>query len=366
MRTDAPARAEKDEDMSERSSSGSNDYAFVPAKSVPDSKLIAFASAVWPGRAPRERIDASWWRRAEEGCAVAAVHEPTGAMAGLCGGRPSQWMTAGRSGPAVAICDWYVDPGHAGRGIGKRLVQQFEAPDRFIHAFSISDAAIVNFQKLGWQGPYASSFMMLPLPRLARLLHLGSARLNEWEFRERVLTGGALPANLGDELDRIEACTTAGALAHMRRDAAEWRWRLPIRAERTYRFCVAYRAGAPVGYVALRRLTPGRIRQLGRIEGAFITDLAAEDAPTVRALALRAVAIAADMRAGVVLAATTIPAHQRALARLGFLSPAVPLIGKILARRAPQFMWLPRGPAAALVASDIAFTFADATIDFDL
>jgi GNAT superfamily N-acetyltransferase len=352
--------------MSERSSSGPNDYAFVPATSVPESKLIAFASAVWPGREPRERIDASWWTRAEAGCAVAAVHEPTGAMAGLCGGRPSQWTIAGRAFPAVAICDWYVDPGHAGRGIGKRLVQHFEAPDRFMYAFSISDAAIANFQKLGWEGPYASSFMMLPLPRLARLLHRGSARSNEWEFRERVVTGGVLPADLGDELDRIEARTTAGALAHMRRDAAEWRWRLPIRAERTYRFCVAYRADAPVGYVVLRRLTPGRIRQLGRIEGAFITDLAAEDASTVRALAVRAVAIAADIRARLVLAATTIPIHQRVLARLGFLSPAVPLISKMLAPRAPRFMWVPRGPAAALVAGDIAFTFADATIDFDL
>lgn len=352
--------------MSERSSSGPNGYVFVPAKSLPESKLVAFASAVWPDRDPQERIDAAWWMRAEARCAVAAVHEPTGAMAGLCGGRPSRWIIAGRSHPAVAICDWYVDPAHAGRGIGKRLVQYFDAPDQFVYAFSISNAAIANFKKLAWRGPYPSSFMMLPVPRLARLLHLGTARSRESKIHERLISGGELPAELAVELDQIEERRSADALAHMRRDAAEWRWRLPIRAERTYRFCIAYREGAPVGYVAMRRLTPGRIRQLGKIEGAFMSDLVAEDSATLRALAVRAVGIAAEMRAAVLLAATTIPAHQRMLARLGFLTPAVPLVGKLLARRAPQFMWVPRGPAAALGAGDIALTLADATIDFDL
>jgi len=340
-------------------------YSLVPAKSVDDDTLIRFAAAVWADRPPHDRILSSWWRRAESSCAVAAIHNPTGIMAGLCGGRPSQWMIGGQAHPAIAISDWYVAPGHTGKLIGKRLVRHFDAPDRFMYAFSISDDAIAYLRALGWVGPHSSYFMALPIPSLARMLHLAIARPSELELRERVVTGGTLPADLGGELDQIEARRTS-ALAHMRRDAAEWRWRLPICAERTYRFCVAYREGAPVGYVVLRRLTPGRIRQLGRIEGGFIADLAAEDAAAVCALAVRAVAIAADMRASLVLAATTIPVHQRVLARLGFLSPAVPLIGKMLARRAPQFMWVPRGPAAALVASDIAFTFADATIDFDL
>jgi len=344
----------------------SSGYSLVPAKSIDDDTLIKFAAAVWPDRPPHDRILSSWWRRAEPACAVAAIHNATGTMAGLCGGRPSQWTIRGQTHPAVAISDWYVAPGHTGKLIGKRLVRQFDAPDRFMHAFSMSDDAIAYLKALGWVGPYSSRFMALPIPRLARMLHRAWARPGDFDLREHIVTEGKLPTELAAELEQIEARGSVGAPAHMCRGAAEWRWRLPMRAERTYRFCVAYAAGAPVGYVAVRRLTPGRIRQLGRIEGAFITDLVAGDPRVARALALRAVAIAAELRAAVALAATTTPAHVRALTKLGFLSPAWPLVGRLLARRAPQFMWAPRGPAAALTASDMAFTLADATIDFDL
>ena len=120
------------------------------------------------------------------------------------------------------------------------------------------------------------------------------------------------------------------------------------------------------GYEAVRRLTQGHVRKLGNFKGAFITDFVADSPDAVRALARRAVDIAADMRAAIALVATMIPAHARAFARLGFISETWPLIGNFLKRRAPQFMWAPHGPAAQLSARDMMFTFADATIDFDL
>jgi acetyltransferase (GNAT) family protein len=341
-------------------------YSLVPARSIDDGALVAFAAAVWPRRPPHDRILSSWWRRADPICAVAAISNATGIMAALCGGRPSQWAIGGRAHPAVAITDWYVAPGHTGKLVGRRLVRQFEAPGRMMYAFSLSDDAVAYLRALGWVGPYPSCFMALPIPRLARLVHLAAPGRSEFDLRDREVTGGELPADLAAELDRIESRSTPGASAHMRRDAAEWRWRLPIRAERTYRFCVAYAAGEPVGYAAVRRLTPGRIRRLGKIQGAFITDLVGEDPSAVRALARGAVAIAADMGASVALAATTTPAHERILARLGFLSSKWPVIGGFLKRRAPHFMWSPRGPAAALTAAGMALTLADATIDFDL
>jgi hypothetical protein len=288
-------------------------------------------------------------------------------MAGLCGGRHCVFGIGGRDVPAVAICDWYVAPGHVGRGLGKRLVRHFEKPERFLYALSISDAAIANFQKLGWMGPYRSSLMLLLVPpvlakHVARLRRQPGLSL---DFHERA--GGELLGPLGETFDRIEA-HRAGAPAHMRRSAAEWSWRLSVCGGRRYRFCVARRAGDPVGYVAVRRMTPGRSRGLDRLRAAIITDLAAvnDDAAVLHALAGGAVALAADLGARAMLTALTTDAHRAALARIGFISPATPLIGRVLAPRAPQFMWLPRGPGDGLSAGDLSLSFADVAIDLDL
>src|SRR5437868_675235 len=135
------------------------DYVFVPANCVADADLIQFAGLARPERRPLERILSSWWRRADPSCALAAIHVPTGAMAGLCCGRPGTWRIADRFVPSLAICDWYVAPEHAGRRIGKHMVEAFAAPDRLLYAYSISQAAISNFKKLGWSGPHRAALM---------------------------------------------------------------------------------------------------------------------------------------------------------------------------------------------------------------
>jgi hypothetical protein len=115
-------------------------------------------------------------------------------------------------------------------------------------------------------------------------------------------------------------------------------------------------------------MTPGASRILGRRAGAIITDLVAIDnEPAVlRALARRAVAIAARLQVVVVLVATTLAAHRRALVASGFLSPGLPVLGRFLSRAAPTFMWSPRGPGAGLGAEDFMFTFADSDVDLAL
>jgi hypothetical protein len=130
-------------------------YDFVPAKSINHEHLVAFSAAVWPDR-PADQLVSRWWRRAEPSCATAAVHEETGAMASFCSARPSDWVIKRQTAPTVAICDWYVDPAHAGKGLGKCLLQRFETVDKLVFAFSLSDAAIANFKKLGWAGPHSA------------------------------------------------------------------------------------------------------------------------------------------------------------------------------------------------------------------
>jgi hypothetical protein len=154
----------------------------------------------------------------------------------------------------------------------------------------------------------------------------------------------------------------------MQRGSKEWAWRLSLCRDRRYQFCIARKDGAAVGYVVVRRMEPGRIHQLGKHPAAVITDLVAvdDDLRVLRALARKAVAIAGDLRTVAALTVTTNPIHRRALAASGFVSPAFPLLGRALARRAPVFMWLPKGPASQLQADGMSLTFADAAIDLDL
>jgi hypothetical protein len=348
--------------MSEQGSPQAGDYVFVPARSISNDKLIEFAAATWPRHANSEKILSSWWQRAEPHCAVAAIHKATGTMSGVCAGLPSSWIIGGKLHSAVAISTWYVSPQHAGKGLGKRLVQNYAAPGAFMYAFSISKAAAANFTKLGWLGPDASFLLVLPLPRLVTipLLFLGS---NGLDLRDRTVDTGLLPSALGADLDRIEAARV-DAPAHMRRTALEWARHLSIAGARSYRFCVAYRGGEPLGFAVVRPLAPGS-SQLGKLKAAMITDLVAlSDEPAVlRALAVKAIMTASEMGATILLTVTTAAAHRRALSALGFLSSATYALGPFLKRRAPQFMWAPH---CGLTADDIRLTFADSDLDFNL
>jgi Acetyltransferase (GNAT) family len=123
--------------VSERSAAVVQDYVFVPAVSVDAERLLAFDAAVQPERQARDRILASWWTRATPECAIAAIHTESGvlwlgsASAGQAPGFPSGPI------PAIAICSWFVDPAHFGKGIGKRMVKQLSAPGRFLYTFGI-------------------------------------------------------------------------------------------------------------------------------------------------------------------------------------------------------------------------------------
>jgi hypothetical protein len=210
--------------------------------------------------------------------------------------------------------------------------------------------------------------MVAPLPRLTGIALSFLRRHGEIELNGHVVSGGEPLGPLGQDLDRIEAAGARDAVPHMRRGSQEWSWRLSVCGERKYHFCVARRRGEPIGYVVVRRLRPGRVAQLGNREAAVITDLVAvkDDGDVLGTLAQRALAIAGEFRAVALMTTTTSASHRRALAATGFLSPTFPLIGRVLGRRSPVFMWAPAGPAAHLQADRMALTFADAAVDLDL
>src|SRR6516162_7031909 len=168
-------------------------YDFVPAKSIDLAHLNAFSATVWP-ECPADHLVSRWWRRAEPSCAIAAVHEATGAMAGFCSARPSDWVVNRQTVSTVAICDWYVDPAHAGKGLGKCLLRRLETGDKFVFAFSLSDAAVANFKKLGWAGPHRACLMLLPLPTIAKFRAAIFASRTAVELEDWVIESAELSA----------------------------------------------------------------------------------------------------------------------------------------------------------------------------
>ena len=354
--------------MSERVPPSVGEFVFVPARSIEDRNLIAFAASIWPEHPEPKKIPTSWWRNADPRCAVAAVHAATGAMVGVCAGLPSTWLIAGQSHAAIAISVWYVSPHHAGKGLGKRLVQQYEAPDVFMH---------------GWAFHLGCGGRQLQQARLGRTLCIvpdGAAAAascrscalrrggrGDLDLQEHAVESTTLPASLAADLDRVEA-SRLHAGAHMRRSADDWTSHLSIAGARGYRFCVARRGGEPVGYVVVRRLTPGSSNQLGKLKAAMITDLVAvnDDPVVLRRLAAKAVTTACALRAAIVLMTTTVLAHRKALSGLGFVSSATPGLGRFLEPRAPRFMWVPRGVASGFRPDSLALTFVDSDLDFSL
>ena len=342
-------------------------YRIVPASSISDDALLGFASTVWPDRS--RRMLTAWWRCAAPECAVAAIDEASGDVAGICAGRPSIWVIGGKIYDTVSICDWFVDPRRQGKLLGRRLLRRFEAPGRILNGLSISDVAVAYLQRMGWAGPFSSSLMALPVPGVASLLtRLRAGRCSSLELDDHVVTEGQLPQALATDLDLIEEARAHELPARMRRGADTWSWHVSIFPDRVYRFCLASRAGQPVGYVAVRKLAPGGSRQLGNVPGALVCDLVAlgDDPVVLRQLGARAVAYAAQMHAVVALFVTTSPAHRSILGSIGFISSSLPLLGPTLARRAPVYMWSRQGPGGALAPDDVTMTFLDAALDLDL
>ena len=341
----------------------STEYSLVPARSVPSGDLFKFAELVRPERQGQEGFAASWWRRADPACAVAALHLPSGAMAGLCCGRPAEWKLADRLFAGTAICDWYVAPGHQGQGLGPRMLTAFEQGDRLLYAFSISAAAIRGFKKLGWLGPHSSSLLAVVLPRAAHAVLSRFSAQPDYAFEPHELTPGRAVGGLGDTLDMIER--QGSGPARMVRGAKEWGWRLSVCDDRYYSIIVASRDATPVGYVAVRRIARS---VLGQRKAAIITDLVAanEDRRLLAGLAFAAVRLAGGLGVWMLLALATAAPQRRAFVGAGFVSPSVPVLGSLLRRRSPQFMWRPKGPGAQLRADAVSFSLADSDLDLNL
>ena len=340
-------------------------YEFVPAKYVPVDRLNEFARAVLPD-ATGNRCGDEWWRATGDECCVAAVHGRSGAVAALCAGRPSRWFINGSEIEAVAICGWYVAPGHGGRSLGRRTLASLRTEGRFVYAFSISELAISAFRKVGWTGPVQTTLSIQALPGIFRHCYRQGTRSADLTSTRYGIEAGIVPEGLAAAFDHIDAQDLAQA--RMCRDCREWRWRLSIRPHRFYAISVAERNGVPAGYVAVREPTPGKSRLLDRLHAALVVDLNApgDDPAVLELLAREASALAAGLGARAILAATISPAHRNAFHAAGHFSSATPVVGSILRRSAPKMMWLATGAGANIDPDHLMLSFADSDVDLNL
>lgn len=336
-------------------------FAIVPASRIAEPALRAFAAGVW-GTAGWERVRKAWWLKTGYADAVAAVDQASEQVAGICVAVPSEWgLPDGRQASAVSICGWYVAPGFTGRGLGKMLVRSFEARASCMNALSISDAAVANFTKLGWKGPFSTRLRLLPLPaaRRSRGRHGGRFSLASYE-----VSADRVPAEVAAALDRIDAERPASVLRRKRR-SADWKAFLGACPTRCLRFHFIHDGARPVGYFVIRPTDreSGRVYRLARLH--YVSDLVlnTEDDAAVD-FVLDSIVAAAPSSAGALLLCATSEAVASAAAARGWMDERSPLLGQRLARKAPKYMVA--GDFLPLAAGDFRLTFVDSDVDLNI
>ena len=337
------------------------DFAFRSGRDIGAAALQPFLAAVF-GEASGKQADGLWWRNSDFAAAKVAIDPANGRIAGLCVGVPSRWELpdGNRDLAAISICGWYVHPDYAGRGLGKVLVRSFDDQADGVNALSISEAAIRNFSRLGWTGPWRSRLRLLPLPRL----RAGRA-VPGHVVRSARITDGKLPEWLCASLDQIDGGRPANQLRR-RRGADEWRRFLAVRSTRRPVFHVmADEAGVPFAYWVIRATDAeaGRTYRMARLH--YLSDIVTnrDDPATLRAL-FAAVARSAPLSAGALLACMTDDTIADAARVSGWLHEGSAMIGPRLAEKAPQYMLggrFTRFPAKAFY-----LTFADSDVDLNI
>lgn len=336
-------------------------FVFRPIRELEHAAVLDFGQRTWGADAAR-RVRESWWLTSDHAHALAAVDQASGRIAGMVVGVPSAWPVPGGSGlePTISICGWYVAPDFAGKGLGKLLVRSFEPAATALNTLSISEAAIRNFSKLGWTGPFRSQLLLLPLPGWRRRPK-GAGKLSLRRFT--ICDGHVAPA-LAEALDQIEAERPSHVFRRAR-PAAAWRSHLSVRPGRTYRFSIIDRAGMPIGMFASRAgdSQAGRMYRMARLHYLCDVVLNAAD-PAARNFLAASLGPASPRDAGALLFCTTRADLAEALGMHGWLDRDSPVIGPRLAEKAPQYMLAARlGP---LPGDQAELTFSDSDVDLNI
>lgn len=325
--------------------------------------LEALARSIWPDRDPTA-LHERWWWRDDPPHAWVAEHVPSGAIAAICGARRVRFRLGDEEMPASSICDWYVAPRHAGKGLGRALVRQSQQGHAFMFASAASDSAAAGLSKLGWGGDTRYPTCLAATPVVASLGAFPRSRL---AIDSRTLVApecGEVP-----EIDRLWQTLHWDRAAMMVRDASHMSGHLRLAPPgRRYTLLVAQQSGRPRGYLLWRVMPRRALRAFPWVRIGLISDFLVHrrDTATLRALLGFAARQLVRQGVGLMLVMAGDPLHLRLLDRLGFVSPRTPLIGPTLTERmSNRTMYLcPEGIQAG--SGGWHFTFADNDTDLTL
>ncbi len=303
------------------------DYLLRRPRPADRTGLEALASSLWGTGQARLFSQRWWWNEDEPHCWI-AEHVPSGEMAAICGQRRSHFVLQSQPEPTTTVSDWYVAPGHRGRGLGQALVAKGEETANFMYTTAISESAAVGFHRLGWVGDRSipMSAGIVPVGRaLARRPPVGV------EIEHRTVAAGT-----GDltPVDAIWEGLRWTNPAMMVRDTAHLRQYLALAGGRRYSLLIAHRRGRPIGYLLHRTLPRHSLRAFGSARVGIVSDYLVDetDVGTLQALVGEACRRWSAERVMVGLALSGVAGHRRALAAMGLLQPPT-IGGRLLGRR---------------------------------
>lgn len=340
------------------------DFDFAPVSRLDAERIEQFAREIWPGEVDRRNVLESWWMTSGADVATAAVDRASGRIAGLCVGVPSEWDVDGVSVSAVSICNWFVSPAFMGRGLGKALVQSFARRAPYMNAFSVSGAAIENFRKMGWIGPYKSQLLLFTAPGPRSLWW---RRPSEIAIETYPVDGGVLSPKLGDALDLIDRGRPDHRLRRKRR-SADWQAHLAYFPERRFNIHMVRHHGQMIGYFAIRPADrfAGRIYRRARLH--YVTDLVinSDRSEVVRAVLDTIITVPAVRTAGAILLCTSDERLAAVAAASGWWSRQTPIIGHRLDDKAPFYMKGDGFNSPAPDGRNLDLTFFDSDLDMNI
>jgi GNAT superfamily N-acetyltransferase len=325
--------------------------------------LAAFALRLWPDRDPgafRRR----WWMNSTPAQCFGAF-AGDGSVGGVCAARQQEVFVRGVAARAVGICDWFVDPGTRGAGLGRRLVEAALVEHQVAWSLSLSAEAEGAFVKLKF-GPYPAlrvPLFLAPSPLVAVRHALSLGRGLDVETRS---FDHASVDSLADEFEQAGAFGSKVNFTGGARDLEAWRSHLALVPRRSYQaHLLRDRQAGLVAVAVSRRLPRGGFPRLGPTRLTLISELLYQPSHQDRLqLLFRRVAVNA-LRAGSELLCCPIydpPAHE-VLARAGFFSSEASWRGWRVPRLSTRFM---SRQAIAPVTGPLPWRVTALDCDFDL
>ena len=315
--------------------------------------LVDLLRQVWPNKRPLEpHVDTRWWWQLPSPPIYVVEDRDAGGLAGLCAYLPFHLHTRGHAQSAAWFVDFYVLPGHQGRGFGKQLTQAVQ--ERFDVTASLSQTAMAwrVFEKLGWRPRAEVQLSMHPWPKT-------------WMFREqsgceivRVPIDAQLPVRA--ELDALWARVAPAFPAIAARTSDDILRRYASHGDRAYELLVARRGTECAGYAVVRRA----LRSEKGHEGLIVDVLAApQDTDTFGALLSASSRRLLELGAERIYCLVTPEAWRGVLARHGFLSAATPLLGGRLRSQTKYLTWTARDAASVPDPAEWFVTLGDCDLD---